>query len=87
MALKLLLAKRPDLGWKNVLFVGDSMGTDIRTAIENGVDCALVMSGTTTPEKLARSAIQPNFVFPSVKEIHDVISQVPLPVEGDLDDY
>ncbi|KAF4723441.1 hypothetical protein FOZ62_025775, partial [Perkinsus olseni] len=31
--------RTPGLG--PVLFVGDSLGTDIRTAIENGIDCAL----------------------------------------------
>lgn len=27
---------------QDVLFVGDSINTDIRTSIENGIDCALV---------------------------------------------
>jgi ribonucleotide monophosphatase NagD (HAD superfamily) len=70
MGLKTLLKQDPSLLWKDILFVGDSMGTDIRTSIENGIDCALVMSGTTTPEKLHRSALQPNYVFPSIKEVH-----------------
>ena len=39
------LLKGTKLEWKDVLFVGDSIGTDIRTSIENGIDCALVLSG------------------------------------------
>jgi ribonucleotide monophosphatase NagD (HAD superfamily) len=75
MALKKLLANHTELKWKDVLFVGDSINTDIRTAIENGIDCALVMSGTTTPEKLLASALQPNFVFPSIKELHETLQR------------
>lgn len=63
-----VLTKR-GVQWKDVLFVGDSIGTDIRTSIENGIDCALVLSGTTTLEKLNRSPLQPNFVFQSIKEL------------------
>lgn len=73
MALKKVLADSPHLKWKDVLFVGDSIGTDIRTSIENGIDCCLVMSGTTTEEKLARSALMPNFVYPSVKELAEAL--------------
>jgi len=75
MALKKLMESHNELKWKDVLFVGDSIGTDIRTAIENGIDCALVMSGTTTPEKLKSSALQPNFVFPSIKELHAALKE------------
>lgn len=98
MGLKTLMKQDSSFQWKDILFVGDSMGTDIRTSIENGIvnqylsystillysiiiqlfnylkqknkDCALVMSGTTTPEKLNRSALQPNYVFPSIKEVY-----------------
>ncbi|KAF4666703.1 hypothetical protein FOZ61_009387 [Perkinsus olseni] len=52
--------RTPGLG--PVLFVGDSLGTDIRTAIENGIDCALVMSGCTDEQQLKRSPLLPNFV-------------------------
>ncbi|KAF4738801.1 hypothetical protein FOZ63_017261, partial [Perkinsus olseni] len=59
--------RTPGLG--PVLFVGDSLGTDIRTAIENGIDCALVMSGCTDEQQLKRSPLLPNFVFASIKEL------------------
>ncbi|KAF4674184.1 hypothetical protein FOL47_009590 [Perkinsus chesapeaki] len=72
MARQRLLSQRmrgrsPALG--PVLFVGDSLGTDIRTAIENGIDCALVMSGCTDEQQLKKSPLLPNFVFASIKEL------------------
>jgi len=59
----------------DVLFVGDSINTDVRIAIENGIDVALVMSGTTTPEKLKMSALQPNYVFEDIKALHEALVQ------------
>mmetsp|Transcript_54075 Transcript_54075/g.143974 ORF Transcript_54075/g.143974 Transcript_54075/m.143974 type:complete len:329 (+) Transcript_54075:190-1176(+) len=59
-----------DIALQDVLFVGDSLGTDVRTAIENEIDSALVMSGTTNEEMLARSALRPNFVFDNIAGLH-----------------
>eukprot|EP00051_Salpingoeca_urceolata_P011698 m.145218 g.145218 ORF g.145218 m.145218 type:complete len:461 (+) comp17218_c0_seq2:256-1638(+) len=73
MALANLLG--PHLTWKQVLFVGDSIGTDIRTSIENGIDCALVLSGTTSEDMLARSPLQPNFVFQDIKELQHAYAE------------
>lgn len=53
----------------DALFVGDSLATDIRTAVEHQIDCALVLSGTATAESLASSALMPTFVFDSIKEL------------------
>lgn len=66
-----LLRTRSDatLEEKDVIVVGDSLNTDIRCAVENGVDCALVLSGTTSRESLACSALQPNLVFDSCRDI------------------
>mmetsp|Transcript_25749 Transcript_25749/g.64659 ORF Transcript_25749/g.64659 Transcript_25749/m.64659 type:complete len:375 (-) Transcript_25749:77-1201(-) len=65
-----ILLKRHHLDWTNVLFVGDSLNTDIRSAVENGISSVLVLSGTTSLEKLAKSAIRPDYVFESVHELH-----------------
>merc|ERR1719401_3024449 len=59
--------RRVDLS--EVLFVGDSVNTDVRTAIENGIDAALVLSGTTSAEKLKLSALQPNYVFDNIEAL------------------
>jgi len=57
------------------LFVGDSLDTDIRTALEHRIDCALVLSGTTNRERLAASPLTPTLVFDSVAEIRTARSQ------------
>lgn len=59
----------------DVLFVGDSINTDVRIALENNIDVALVLSGTTTLEALKLSALQPNYVFDDVKALHDALSR------------
>lgn len=58
---------------QEVLFVGDSLGTDIRTAIENGIDAALVLSGTTSKEALQASALRPNYVFDDIGALHEAL--------------
>jgi ribonucleotide monophosphatase NagD (HAD superfamily) len=57
-----------------VLFVGDSLDTDVRLAMENGLDSALVLSaGAVSKEKLRKSCFKPNFVFDSVAEFADIL--------------
>jgi HAD superfamily hydrolase (TIGR01450 family) len=70
-----ILLKQHDLTWTDVLFVGDSLNTDIRSAVENGISSALVLSGTTSLQKMAKSAIRPDFVFDSVHELHLAMMQ------------
>lgn len=60
----------PGLKFSNALFIGDSLGTDIQTALEHDIDCALVLSGTTTREKLDRSPLVPTFVFDDIADLH-----------------
>lgn len=55
---------------KDILFVGDSIDTDLRTAIENGIDAALVLSGTSSVASLTLSALRPNFVFDNIEKLH-----------------
>jgi len=54
----------------DVLFVGDSINTDVRIALENNIDVALVLSGTTTVDQLKLSALQPNYVFENIEALH-----------------
>lgn len=70
-ALQLLREKDPTLQDKEILFVGDSLDTDIRAAFETGIPSALVLSGNTRLEGVSYHAIEANFIFPSVKEILD----------------
>jgi len=59
-----------DLHHTSALFVGDSLETDIRTSLEHGIDCALVLTGTTTQDKLDRSPLSPTFVFNGIADVH-----------------
>jgi len=63
-----LSGKQPEL--TESLFVGDSLGTDIRTALEHDIDCALVLTGTASNEALAKSPLTPTFVFDSIADLH-----------------
>jgi HAD superfamily hydrolase (TIGR01450 family) len=58
-----------NLKFSDVLFVGDSLQTDIRTGLEHEVDCALVLSGTTTKEELASSPLTPTYVFDTIADL------------------
>lgn len=60
---------------KDFLFVGDSLNTDVRTAIENDIDAALVLSGTTTKDSLMKSSLQPNWVFDSIAGVHESLQE------------
>ena len=74
-ALGKILRKDPSLRSSDVMFIGDSLRTDIRTAIENGIDCTLVLSGTTTLTHVKSSPLLPNFILPSIKEFYQLFSQ------------
>jgi len=70
----LSMAQRPfvrgHVDFSDVLFVGDSLNTDVRTAIENGIDVALMMSGTCTHAQLQQSALVPNHVYEDIQALH-----------------
>lgn len=51
------------------LMVGDRLATDIRMGHAAGMDTALVLTGVTTRERLARSELKPTYVMDSVTEI------------------
>ncbi len=62
-------------GMKNedIVFIGDRLYTDIAIGVNNGVASVLVLSGETTPEALELSEIQPDFVFPSLAELGNIL--------------
>ena len=55
------------------MFVGDSLDTDMRTAMENGVDSALVLTGTADLDRVRRSALVPSFIFDSIAHLHQAL--------------
>lgn len=65
-AVESLRLRNPELKNENILFVGDTIDTDIKAAFEFGLQSALVLSGNTDGELLQNSIIQPDFVFRDV---------------------
>jgi NagD protein len=51
------------------IIVGDRLETDIRMGQEAGMATAVVLTGVTTPEDLAASDIQPDYVLHSLAEL------------------
>ena len=63
--MKLALAKA-DLTRDQVVMVGDNYNTDIRAAINTGMDSLLVYTGLSTPEQVAKMAVQPTHTVKSL---------------------
>ncbi|MCR5664907.1 MAG: HAD-IIA family hydrolase [Oscillospiraceae bacterium] len=53
--------------------VGDRLYTDIAVAQNAGSVSVLVLSGETTPEMAAAAERQPDYILPSVKELHELL--------------
>ncbi len=51
------------------LIVGDRLETDIRMGREAGMATAVVLTGVTTPDVLAQSEIEPDFVLRRIDEL------------------
>ena len=49
--------------------VGDRLATDMVMGLQAGMDTALVLTGVTTREELAKSDVRPTFVLDSVAEL------------------
>lgn len=54
---------------EETLVIGDRIATDIQGGKNAGLPTALMLTGVTSPEELARSALQPDFVFESLDEL------------------
>ncbi len=54
-----------------IVMLGDRLYTDILFGINNGYKSLLVYSGETTPEMLADSGIQPDYIFDSVDDLYE----------------
>ena len=65
--MKLALAKA-DLTRDQVVMVGGNYNTDIRAAINTGMDSLLVYTGLSTPEQVAKMAVQPTHTVKSLDE-------------------
>ena len=59
----------PQISLEEVLFVGDSLDTDIKLAEENGMISALVLTGNTQITDLEKSCVQPDIVVNDLVEL------------------
>jgi arabinose operon protein AraL len=73
------LARMGGLPPEHCLVVGDRLETDVAMAQRAGAASAVVLTGITRREDLARSSIQPDYVLESVAEICSVWFQVDMP--------
>jgi 4-nitrophenyl phosphatase len=55
--------------------IGDGLETDIPGGHRLGLMTILVLSGVTAPEQLARSALQPDLVYPDIATLHRAWAQ------------
>ena len=58
---------------KDLLFVGDTMLTDIQMAEENDINSCLVLSGNTSKDALKSYIIEPDYVINSVYDLKKLI--------------
>ena len=59
---------------QEILFVGDTIYTDIRLAYESGFNSLLVLSGNTKIQGLNNSIISPDFILDSVKDLGRIVN-------------
>jgi HAD superfamily hydrolase (TIGR01450 family) len=72
----LIINTYPNIKPHEILFVGDTISTDIRLAEENGFKSLLVLSGNTKKEGIKSHVIQPDIVLESVKELNNFLKKM-----------
>jgi ribonucleotide monophosphatase NagD (HAD superfamily) len=70
LIIKAGLARMGSLSPGQCLVVGDRLETDVVMARRAGAASAVVLTGVTRREDLARSSIQPDYVPESVADLH-----------------
>ena len=53
------------------LVIGDRLYTDILSGINAGVETALVLTGEATRKDAEDSSYKPDYIFPTVRELHE----------------
>ena len=61
-------------GTATTVAIGDRLSTDIEGAARAGIASILVMTGVTTPEKLANSAVRPTLIYRGLPELTAAIT-------------
>lgn len=60
---------------EEVLFIGDTINTDIRLAEENGFKSLLVLSGNTKIEGVKSSVIEPDIILESINQLNKLLKK------------
>jgi HAD superfamily hydrolase (TIGR01450 family) len=63
----------PTLKPHEILFVGDTLYTDIRLAEESGFKSALVLSGNTDKQSTKIHVCESDFILTSIKDLHTIL--------------
>lgn len=69
-----MACERFGVGKEQALFVGDRLYTDIATGANAGIDTICVLSGEATEDDIRESEVEPTWVFDSVREICDAVT-------------
>lgn len=59
---------------EKILFVGDSMLTDIQLAEENGLSSCLVLSGNTNKDTIKNYIIEPDHIINSIDGLYNIMN-------------
>ncbi|MGB4658603.1 MAG: HAD-IIA family hydrolase [Mobilitalea sp.] len=70
-----MIEQRTHYKREEIAFVGDRLYTDVATGVNNGSMGILVLSGETKLSDVEKSEVKPNFIYPSLKEIGEDLSE------------
>ena len=70
------IRKHLDLKPEEIIYVGDTLMTDIVLAEESGMISALVLTGNTKLKDLEESVVQPDLLFENLDELTDLIQNL-----------
>lgn len=73
------LAHTTGVGYRSMLLVGDRLDTDIEMGLRVGMRTALVLTGVTQADELARSDRRPEFVLPDLHELSRLLDRLLAP--------
>ena len=68
------ISEKTDIARQKMALVGDRLYTDIKTANKAGINSILVLTGETGREDLQASKNKPDYIFSSLKEMLQVVS-------------
>ena len=73
--IELIKEQNSSIKKSEMIFVGDTIDTDTRSAFEAGIKSALVLTGNSNMTTLMFNIVHPDFIFHSVKEIRKMFEK------------